>query len=850
MVGLVIVSHSRALAAGVAALVKGVSETQIPLAFAGGAGDEHGELGTDATDIMEAIQQVDSPQGVVVLMDLGSAILSAETAIEFLEGMLSGPVRMVPAPLVEGAVSAAVQIGLGSDIDTVVSEALDSLSPKREQLGFEAQGHDGAAGAEGAGTETAGTDGVSQVFTVATEHGLHARPAANLARTVGQFSAAADIRRVPGDGPWVNARSLNRIATLQVRKGDTFELRASGADAKDLLAAVAALVEDNFGEAPAQVASREEPQDSSQGDRPADRPVELPRNIDGVISGTVTGAAASRGLASGPAFVLTGVGVSIDRDALGPRKKELSDDHLEEQRRTLARALEELTTRLTRESEAARRAGQMEAAEIADAHVTLLSDPELEAAAVEHLRQWDCSAAEAFWLAAEDVSGEYRAMDDPYLRVRAADVQDVARRLVQILAPDLVEESPLPQEPAILLAADLLPSQTMRLDPALVRGIVTTQGSASSHAAIIARGLGLPMVAAAPLPTGWEQELNGVTVIVDGVAGTVEIAPEESRAAMVREQIREQAERREAERRSAEAPARLADGTPIAVRGNVATAADAAAAAENHAEGVGLLRTEFMFLGSDHVPSEDEQVAALKPMLDPFGEAPVTVRLLDIGGDKAVAQLNLPREDNPFLGLRGVRLLLDPAHQDLLRSHLRAVLRAAVGHTVKVMVPMVAAVEELEALRRELNAAHTALEDDGVPHQWPVELGIMVETPAAALRSGDFAGEADFFSLGTNDLTQYVMAAERGNAAVAYLSQGLPPAVLTAIQATVAGAAATGTPVSVCGEMGSDEDAIPVLIGLGVTALSVNPAAVAHTKAVVSRLSMEECRSRAEQALE
>ncbi|MEX2445348.1 MAG: phosphoenolpyruvate--protein phosphotransferase [Alkalispirochaeta sp.] len=878
MVGLVVVSHSRALAAGLAELVASVGDADISIAYAGGTGEEHKELGTDAMDIMEAIQAVDNPRGTVVLMDLGSAILSAETALEFLEGSLQGPVQLVSAPLVEGAVSAAVQIGLDSDIDAVIAEARSSLEPKEEQLGDGVTQGDGAKPGDGAvpgdgvtqeaGTPQASTGGDHadgsgrRVFPVNTVHGLHARPAAQLARTVGRFASEAVIRRVEDNGDrWVNARSLNRIATLQLRRGDHFELRATGADAVALLDAVETLVANNFGESQADYASTstsasastaqaDTPSSTGSGADPAS-----PTETTGALatmrdwSGVLSGVPASPGVALGPAFVLAAAHVSIEPEQISARSKPLGEVEALRELEPVVIARDAVAEELGSEAAEADRQGNREAAEIARAHETLLRDPELERSAVNTLRERACSAVEAYWLAAEALAQEYRRMDDPYLRARATDVSDVAVRLLRAVAPETVEKTAMPGEPAILVAGDLLPSQTMRLDPTVVRGIVTAHGTARSHAAIIARGLGIPMVTGVPLASDWTDTLRGTVLVVNGETGTVEVAPDEARRTEISAILASRREEAWRRRDAAQRPGTLADGTSVPVRANVATVADAARAVENGADGVGLLRTEFIFLSAESTPNEDSQVSSLVEMTKPFGERPVVIRLLDIGGDKDVPYLKLPRETNPFLGVRGVRLLLSEEFRETLRVHLRALLRVADRGSIKLMVPMVTEVGELSAIRRRLEEAHRELAAEGAAHQWPVEVGTMIETPAAALRAGDLARESAFFSIGTNDLTQYVMAAERGNDDVTHLSDGMHPAVLEAIRRTVEGARTQGIPVSVCGELGSDVAAIPILIGLGVESLSVNPAAVARTKERISRLQEDLCSDLATAAL-
>mgnify|MGYP000019794698 FL=1 len=833
MVGLVLVSHSRALVEGAAQLVQGMSTADIPVAISGGAGEDRRELGTDPLEIMEAIQQVDDADGVLVLMDLGSAILSAETALEFLEGTLAGPVRLVPAPLVEGALSAAVQIAVGADLETVVAEALDSLAPKQEQLGAPASTLPAAA------PPAPGADAYQQeTYRVDTEHGIHARPAAELVRTIGRFDAEAEVRRVGDPGHWVNGRSLNRIATLQVRCGDSVEVRARGPEAGDLLAAVRKLVRAHFGE-------EAKPADASAkaGGPPLPSPGPVPPRSD-LPSRAAQGLPASPGRAEGEVIVLHEAEVAFSRGEPEPRPEPLSAPEVAEQWRTVEPALRELALDYRGQAREARQTGRISAAEIAEAHETLLLDPEWHESSRVLLRDCDVGPLEAFWKAGLRIAAEYRRMQDAYLRDRAADVEDVARRLVATLRPDLVREPTLPEEPAILVADDFLPSQALHFEPDRVRALVSVHGSENSHVAILARGLGIPMVAAVPLSPGWEGELPGREAIVDGSTGLLELDPEPANLAEVARE-REERREREAELRTlARQPAHLADGSPLPILANVATLADARTAADNGAEGIGLLRTEFLFLGRDPLPREDEQVEALRERIELFGDQPVTLRLLDIGGDKELPALHLPPEANPFLGLRGIRLLRHPDHAEMLRGHLRAILRAGAGRRLRLMIPMVTHAAEVEAIRSLLATVRTELErTTGEPPPDP-PLGIMVETPAAVLRAADLARVSDFFSVGTNDLSQYVMAAERGNPAMTTLADPLQPAVLQALQWTAEAARAAGIPLGLCGELASRPEALPLLVGLGFDSLSVSPALVPLIKFHLQKLDPATCRER------
>ena len=832
MVGLVVVSHSRALAAGVAELAGGVGETPIPLAYAGGAGQDHGALGTDATDIMEAISAVDSDAGVLVLMDLGSAILSAETAVDLLEGALTGPVRLTAAPLVEGAVSAAVQIALGSDLETVAAEARGALAPKRRRLGEPDAASPTDAGEE-AGEEAGEGSWLTACFQVDTLHGLHARPAAALVRTIGGFAADARVRR-EGDDRWVNARSLNRIATLQVGHGDRFELRAAGGDRAALLDAVRELVAANFGEDTVTA-----PSETDQ--RP---PVSVAVSSR---RGVLVGEAASPGVATAPLFVIEAATVVFEDRELRKRAEPLATAAVDALVQPFLDARRRVIDALRTEG------GAPTGAEIAAAHAVLLADPEIESELRNLLAAHDCGVARAFREVMSKLADSYRAVDDHYLKARATDVEDTARRVLAILAPERVrggiDRSTGPAEASILLTEDLLPSQSMHLNPETVVGIVTTGGSASSHAAIIARGLGIPMVVGVRLPRGRQTDLHGTAAVIDGATGEVEVEPSERRIAAVRAAMREAERVASAQRVAAARPGALGDGTPFSVDANVATAMDACRAAGSGADGVGLLRTEFMFLGATRLPDEERQVELLRAMVAPFAPRPITARLVDIGGDKALPGVSLPREANPFLGLRGVRLLIDPRYRQFAAAHARALLRIAADCTLKLMIPMVGTVGEIEAVRELLAEARRSLAERGTRHGAQVPLGIMVETPAAALRAADLAPHSAFFSIGTNDLTQYVMAAERGNAELGSLFDGLHPAVLQAIDCTVSAARAHAVPVGVCGELVSDAAALPLLVGLGVERVSVNAAALPVVKRRLASLELHRCREAAEAAL-
>jgi phosphocarrier protein FPr len=482
------------------------------------------------------------------------------------------------------------------------------------------------------------------------------------------------------------------------------------------------------------------------------------------------------------------------------------------------------------------RAGEAEAA-IFDAHLALLDDDALLEPARAAIAA-GATAERAWFDAAEGAAERFRGLDDALLRERAADVQDVGRRVVAALAGE--DGGAAPAEPGIVVARELTPADTAGLDPALVRGIATARGAATAHAAILARALGLP--AAVGLGDAVLAIADGTALLLDGDAGTLIVDPPEEELTAAEERRERAAERRAAARERAHEPATTTDGERIEVFANLGSAAEASAAVEAGAEGVGLLRTEFLFLDRPELPDEDEQAATLAEIARALDGRPLVVRTLDAGADKPLPALPMPPEANPFLGVRGIRLAL--ARPEVLATQLRAILRVAAEFPVKAMLPMVATVAELRAARAALDEARAATGIDA-----PLDLGIMVEVPAAALGAAALAEHADFFSIGTNDLTQYTMAAERGEERLASLLAGPQPAVLALVRATVEAARASGRWVGVCGELAGDPAAAVLLAGLGVTELSMAPALVPEAKAALRAVSLADARTAAAAAL-
>jgi multiphosphoryl transfer protein len=812
MVGLVIVSHSAELAEGVVVLAREMAGPELALEAAGGMG-EPGVLGTDAEQVRGAIERAMSPDGVLVLMDLGSALMSAEFAVELLADA-AGPVRLSEAPLVEGAVAAAVAASGGAPLDQVAAEARGALAMKAAQIGTEEP--NAPEPAETPAAEDGGFDARAEL-AVRNEIGLHARPAARFVALARDFDADIRVAKA-GDGPPVRATSLTNLVALGVRLGDTLVVTASGPQAHDAVRALQELADEGFGDgvvaAPAAPAA---PTPAASASPAPTAPAAPPAPGD-----VLTGVAASAGVVVGPAHRLGGaLAPPADRPAGAPA----------EERGLLDRALATARTAVAADRTLVqRRAGAADAA-IFDAHLALLDDDALldpTQAAIDA----GATAERAWYDAAQEVAARYRALSEPLLQERATDVLDVGRRVLTAISGD---ESGGSGAVGVVIADELTPADAASLDPETVLGIATARGSVTAHAAILARALGLPAVVG--LGPAVLEITDGTALLLDGEAGTILVDPSPQAQDQAQKRREREAERHAVAVRQAADPAVMGDGTPVEVFANLGATGEAARAVELGAEGVGLLRTEFLFLGRDRLPDEDEQAETLRQIAVALQGRPLIVRTLDAGADKPLPALPMPPEANPFLGVRGIRLGL--ARPDVLGTQLRAILRVAVEHPVRAMLPMVATQAEVLATRALLDEARA---QTGITV--PLELGIMVEVPAAALAAAHLAEHVDFFSLGTNDLTQYTMAAERGDARLAALLAGPQPAVLRLVQATVEGARAHGRWVGVCGELAGDPAAAVLLAGLGVTELSMAPGLIPEVKAALRDVpSLEAARS-------
>ncbi|MFQ6397111.1 phosphoenolpyruvate--protein phosphotransferase [Nocardia sp. KC 131] len=818
MIGIVVVSHSHALATAAVALATEMLHNQ-PIRIEVAAGlDEH-TLGTDAVAVADAIANADSGDGALVLMDLGSAVLSAELALELLDS--PHRVRLCSAPFVEGLIAASVAAAGGADLDEAADEAENALAGKQTHLHGPATTPSDPAGAriDTYQSEKAATG----VFVIMNHHGLHARPAARLVAEVRALPATVRLRNLTtGAGP-ASGTSLSRIAALGGLPGHEIEVVATGSDADAAVGRVLALAARRFDETPSTSAAIQDSSDrcastgreSNAGHTPADQAANAGCTPTGLGGGPFP---ASAGIGIGPIWRIEHSELVVPEHPSGPPEveRELLDTAIAAVRADIERT----------------RAHAGAEAEIFEAHLLLLEDDELIGAVQQGIDT--AGSAPAVWARVlESAAAELDRLTDDYQRARAADLRAIRD---QVLAAMLGHSTEMISRAGILVAADLTPAQVAGLDRDLVTGIVLAQGSPTSHSTILARSRGIPaLVGAGPQVLTVPE---GTVVALDGGTGRLALDPGAATLAEFTGLANWHREQRRAAEAEADKPAITRDGTTIHIAANIGGDLDALEAVGNGADLAGLVRTEFLFLGRDDAPSTDEQEQVYRAIAEAFGGRRVVLRTLDVGGDKPLPYIEQPIEANPFLGVRGIRLAL--ARPELLRDQLTAICRVAADHPVSVMFPMVTQLEELLQARRIL--------DEVAPAGVTPEVGIMVEVPAAAAKTASFADHVDFFSIGTNDLTQYALAAERGNEALSTLADPLDPGVLRLI-AMVCEAAGSAR-VAVCGEAAADPVAAALLLGLGVHELSVAPPAIPLIKAAVRNLDLTECRSAAARAMQ
>ena len=756
-----------------------------------------------APGFLSALQPQDA-----VNLQAGLWCLTAEQAV------LQPAVAIVklkrPVPFRDGSLSALVCVAANDNLDLqrltrlmdvlFMPKALQSSESRRE-LALEL------------GAETV-PDWQSASVVLANSHGLHARPATALANVCKEFDG--EVRVSLDGGGYVSAKSLTKLLSLGAERGQTLTFIAEpNTAAESGLAQIIQAVRSGLGE---EVEAVEKNAAAAQGnDAFAVAAVVLQDDVRN------QGVAASPGLAAGKAYLMKAPSFQYERSAAD------SDAERSKLQQAIAAVKDELAQMVSQ-------AKSKDIRQIFTAHAALLDDPELLQQVDAGIRR-QLSAPAAWHSHIEALAQEQESLNNPLLAERAADLRDVGNKVMALLCG--AKTAAEPQEPYILVMEDVVPSVVARLDQQKVAGILTAGGGASSHSAIVARALGIPAVVGAG-----EAVLSlaeGSTLLINGEDGAFYLNPAQNRiddAMQQRALMQEQ--RKQAEAHSME-PAVTTDGHRVEVAVNLGKVGDAAGAVQRGAEAVGLLRTELVFMSHQSAPDEAQQEQDYRVVFDAMAGRPVVVRTLDVGGDKPLPYLPLPKEDNPFLGERGLRMTL--RRPQLLRQQLAALLKAADGRPLRIMFPMVGRLEEW-------HAAKAILDDVLAQHPCPdLQVGIMVEVPSVALIAEHLAKEVDFFSIGTNDLTQYVLAIDRGHPILSAEADGLHPSILQLVDHTVKAAHQHGKWVGVCGELAADSKAVPILLGLGVDELSVSAGSIPLVKAQVRRLHTQECKTLAAEAL-
>jgi phosphocarrier protein FPr/phosphocarrier protein len=748
--------------------------------------------------------------GFTAVAEQGARVRTREALLRFDLDLIARRVPSLLTPIIVTADSGFRIVRRVEGREVAVGDPLMHLVPERSTITAAA---------------AAGPAALERV-RVAFEHGIHARPAALLAASLKNL--AADVR-LAVRGREANARSTVALMALGARHGDEVEIRATGPDAALAVSALVAVL--------AAAASREPRPGAASRAAPAAAPVtpvssaELTANPAAPEPGDrISGVTASPGLAVGRAFHLRRPEISVAESGVG----------VAEETAALDRARAAVRGRLERRvADPGGGAGARAAGEIAAAHLELLDDPELLTAARVRLAAGR-SAGFAWREAVRAAAAQLATLTDPRLRERVDDLLDLETQVLLALSGAGTAAAIELPESALVIARELLPSQLVALDASRIAGLATAGGGATSHVSIIAAAMQIPALVA--LGSAVLALREGTQLVLDADNGFLEVEPAPERLEAARATLAARRARAGAERAAAQRECRTADGTRIEVFANVGSVAEAEAAVRNGAEGCGLLRTEFLFLDRDSPPDEAEQMAAYQKIAAALGGRPLTIRTLDAGGDKPIAYLPQPPEENPALGLRGVRTSL--AHPALLRTQLRAILGVRPLEQCRILLPMITEAGEVQAVRAVLDELRAAL---GLT--WNVELGVMVETPASAVLADRLVAVADFLSIGTNDLTQYTLAMDRGHPQLAPRLDALHPAVLRLIEAATRAAAGHGRLVAVCGGLASEPLAAPVLVGLGVHELSAVGSVIPQIKAALSRVTIAECRALAQAAL-
>ena len=552
---------------------------------------------------------------------------------------------------------------------------------------------------------------------------------------------------------------------------------------------------------------------------------------------TLQGIAASDGIAIAKVYTLTEPDLSFTKISVEDTDNEIS---------RLEKALEVSTKEIELIKETALKNLGEEEAQVFEAHLMVLSDPELVGQVKDAITSQKVNAEHALKEVSDMFISLFAGMEDnPYMQERAADIRDVSKRILANLLGVKIPSPATIKDEVVVVAGDLTPSDTAQLNRQYVKAFVTDIGGRTSHSAIMARSLEIPAIVGTKEITSLAKD--GDLIIIDGLSGEVFLNPSEEVVAEYRAKVEAFAAQQAEWEKLKDADTFTKDGHQVELAANIGTPKDLEGVINNGAEGVGLYRTEFLYMDSHEMPTEEDQFEAYKAVLEGMNGKPVVVRTMDIGGDKELPYLPLPHEMNPFLGYRAIRISLN--EPEMFRTQLRALLRASVYGKLRIMFPMIATLNDFRGAKELLLEEKAKLVAEGVAVSDDIQVGIMIEIPAAAVLAHQFAKEVDFFSIGTNDLIQYTMAADRMNERVSYLYQPYNPSILTLIKHVIDSAHKEGKWAGMCGEMAGDQTAVPLLVGLGLDEFSMSASSVLKTRSLISKLTLEDMKALADKAI-
>lgn len=812
MISIVVVSHSAKLAESVCELAQQVAQGSVKMAFAGGVDDDECPFGTDAIKILKAIESVYTDEGVLVMADIGSSIMSAETALEFIGDDKRDNIRLCEAPLIEGTIVAAALVAAGASFDQIEQEACSACDVKIQHFGRKKSSQEIKVA-----VSSSSTGSWEKIITVSNPMGLHARPAAQCVMAASRFNSSLLMYNLDNEDEAANVLSINQIARLGVRQGHRVRLVAHGDDAKDAVTFLENLFRSNFGE-------------PLKGD---DFPTSIVPKAEG--KDILTGIPISPGIIEGEAYVFK---------KQHPNVQEYHIDNSVVEWNRLELALEQAKHKIHRLCRDARYNLNTYDLAIFDVHLLCLKDPELLGFARKFIFDEKINA-EAAWQRSIDQHLEaYNLIPDVYKQTCAADVVDVKVAVLQMLLGEQNVTLSV-EEPCILLAKDLDPSDVIQLNPEKIKGLCLSEGNVTSHAVILARALGIPTI----INSGSKllEVQDNSFIVMDGATGQIWINPQKKVLARLRKKSCTNKASRKRGSYDPNKPFQTKDASVVRVVANICDMASAHKALKYGVDGVGLLRSEFLFWNYTSDPSEEEQYKVYRDIFNVMSGMSCVVRTLDIGGDKFLPYYNLTEENNAFMGQRGIRFSL--AFPSIFKTQLRALLRAGVEHSLKIMFPMVSSLEELRMAKQIIAEVQEELSYEGKSFNNAVEIGVMIEVPAATIIADKMAQEADFFSIGSNDLVQYLTATDRSNTEVASLGHPFHLAHLRAIKHVTEVAHQAGITVSICGELASDPIILPLLLGLGIDEFSVDPVQIPIVREALSYFTKRQALSWTKKAL-